>query len=64
MSEIAATKANEDFMRGYQSAIIDTNGYTHARVMKILMFIAKELESFTKPESLQTINDYAQGENK
>ena len=64
MSENIKNEINEDFMRGYQSAVIDVNGYTHARVMKILMFVQKELESFTKPDSLEKVNNYVEGENK
>ena len=39
---------SQDYIEGYKAGLISGNVYTHSRVMKILMFVQKELDDVAK----------------
>ena len=58
-----ADEINEDYVRGYGDGQLSVNGYTHAKLMKVKMFIDNLLDEHTKPEIMEDIKNYAE-ENK
>jgi hypothetical protein len=51
---------NEDYLRGYTAGRFAINGYAHARLLQVRLFIDSLIDEHTKPEIMEHIKDYSE----